>query len=567
MKKLALSDFEYHISAATRGTAQQLLTEGRVGGLREPERHYWMATVQDGEFVYETEAIISPSRINDFACDCWTDQRKSMCAHIAATLLQLRRFLLQSAEEKARKAREKAESQPELARFRIAKILESVPQDQLAEFVRNYARRDPNFALALKARFADALDTKGNPYRPLLATVLPKNRTQLRESDIKRVTKVVADLHARAAIAKQEGNMPVRFHISQAIFEQVAPIALLQPTASASRLDELLRDCAAPFFEILLEKGISPELREETWAFLLQLIGKEMIGPLLRRDFSLFVADLCKASPSRLSALQAYFVEAKPAPSQHLTETYLVALAKANKHKQALRIFEETLVEGLRPPMLTPVAHQAIMQLYYTECWPSVALIVDRVLERLPLDVARRMELDRIRLYVAEQMHDTATQARLLQAYFMRHGRRETFEQVKNVAGSDWPAVYAQFLEGAKKLGNPARIAQLLLFGGENIIFQAWLQEQNNAELTVDFADALSDEVMVVLLVPQFSNYLEEHFGRPGSEFVRDRLTALYRQKRFLPAKQIIARLIKAYPERVGLSETLNEIYAHKIGF
>ena len=98
MQKLWLKNFEFQINPATWNAAQDLGQAGRVKNLREIEKHFWVALVEDGEFNLETEIIITPHKIKAFTCECWAEGRRLMCPHIAAALLKIRQFLAQKAE-------------------------------------------------------------------------------------------------------------------------------------------------------------------------------------------------------------------------------------------------------------------------------------------------------------------------------------------------------------------------------------------------------------------------------------------------------------------------------------
>ncbi|MCB0577433.1 MAG: hypothetical protein KDC61_22930, partial [Saprospiraceae bacterium] len=100
MQKLWLKNFEHHISGTTWSTADDLVQAGSVKALREVEKHFWVALVEDEEGgPYEVEVMITPHKIKAFTCECWSAGRRLMCAHIAAALLKLRQFLEQKTEE------------------------------------------------------------------------------------------------------------------------------------------------------------------------------------------------------------------------------------------------------------------------------------------------------------------------------------------------------------------------------------------------------------------------------------------------------------------------------------
>jgi hypothetical protein len=218
-------------------------------------------------------------------------------------------------------------------------------------------------------------------------------------------------------------------------------------------------------------------------------------------------------------------------------------------------------LQGESGELWSTAARHALLELYYTQALEAAALIIDTVLERHQLPIIRRTELEKLRFHIAETTGDTERQLRYLQKILAQYGRYETFDHIRQLAGETWPTVLQDLLEYMKKDGTPTRIGQLLAWDGQKEVLALWLKEQQDLDLCIDFADVLADGDLVVLMQPLLAQHLEEHFGRPGSEYVRDYLGKILRQRRFLPVKQLIAQLSKQFPERVGLPETMNEIY------
>jgi hypothetical protein len=97
-----------------------------------------------------------------------------ICAHIAAALVKVRQFLAQRAEEK--KLKQVHSEHTEQNRLTVQSALEHATPEALESFVRNYAKRDRDFALALKTWFASSITATENPYALVLAAVFPKKK-------------------------------------------------------------------------------------------------------------------------------------------------------------------------------------------------------------------------------------------------------------------------------------------------------------------------------------------------------------------------------------------------------
>ena len=96
LKNLELELEERHLLVG-----EKLLEDGKVTKLSENERHLWIAQVEG----HETEVQISPSRVRACTCECGVFEQEKMCGHLAATLLALRRKLLDAAVPKEKKQR------------------------------------------------------------------------------------------------------------------------------------------------------------------------------------------------------------------------------------------------------------------------------------------------------------------------------------------------------------------------------------------------------------------------------------------------------------------------------
>ncbi|MBK9338688.1 MAG: hypothetical protein IPM98_20015 [Lewinellaceae bacterium] len=213
MQKLWLKNFEFQISPNTWNTAQDLVQAGAVRGLQEVEKHFWVASVMDGEQQYEIETIITPGKIKAFTCECWAEGRRLMCPHIAAGLFKVRQFLEQKTE--ARQVKESVVHQEKTGRLSVQNILESAEPEALSEFVRAYSRRDRDFALALKTWFAGAITDSDNPYLLVLDAALPRHAgtRALQNAEIRRLRNTLDDLENQLKNAANAANAPVVFRL------------------------------------------------------------------------------------------------------------------------------------------------------------------------------------------------------------------------------------------------------------------------------------------------------------------------------------------------------------------
>ncbi len=339
MQKLWLKNFEFHINPATWNAAQDLVQAGSVKNLREIEKHFWVALVEDGEFSVETEVIITPHKIKAFTCECWAEGRRLMCPHIAAALLKIRQFLVQKAEARQHIAETK-QSDP-AGRLTVQAVLDQADSAGLSDFVRAYARRDRDFALALKTWFAGNLSGAENPFVLLLDAALPRHggAQPLREPELRRLRKTLDDLDAQVVTAVEIGNARTVFQITTAILPKIA--ALLPKTADARR--EQLTEYGQKALRHLVQlptAQLSPELLEERRIVLFDFAASGHLPAELERDAIQFLSQAATGNDQLFKKISDLFDHTPfPAPPIVL-HLFLAALANRKRPAAVPRVLE-----------------------------------------------------------------------------------------------------------------------------------------------------------------------------------------------------------------------------------
>ena len=134
-----------------------------------------------------------------------------------------------------------------------------------------------------------------------------------------------------------------------------------------------------------------------------------------------------------------------------------------------------------------------------------------------------------------------------------------------------WPHLLQDLIAAANMQGNRERIALLLANESDITVFCAWLDQQDDSDLTLRYHQTLSNEFLLSHLSRIFSAHLDGHFGLPAAGFVRDRLMVLAQQGRVDLVREIMKQVILQHPERSGLKEALEEVWAklraRQVGF
>lgn len=152
-----LSDIELNVEDDILEQAELLEAGTAFKAFVEVEKNLWVARMDDVRGAIETEIQLVGAKVKSFTCDCDIFNKLTVCPHIAAALMVLRR---QKIIEKEKKDAQKANKKPtpeSPTKITIPFILKRIESAQLIEFIADYARQDKQFALALKTRFTGDL--------------------------------------------------------------------------------------------------------------------------------------------------------------------------------------------------------------------------------------------------------------------------------------------------------------------------------------------------------------------------------------------------------------------------
>lgn len=559
MQKLWLKDFELNINPAIAQAGQQLVSSGAVRALREVEKHFWVALVDDPEDdAREVEVIITPHKIKAFTCECWPPGRRLMCMHIAATLFKLRQFLEQKAEEK--RARAEAQANAEPGRLTTQQILEEVSPEALFGFVRDYARRDRDFALALKTQFAATVDSSHNPFLLLLDTAMPRSLstgTGSREADFRRLRKTLDELEQQMHAAGADHDYRRLFQISTAILEKIAPFL---GKITESKRDQLLHYCreALTALTSLNPETLSPELREGIWDKVFSLVERRIAAPELDRPIVRFLSETASADERRFERLHNLFDQTpRPAPAV-VVLLFLAVMSRRGLPGAAVRVLDDYAGQ---PALI----RYCIVELYYLHHWAAATEAAEHFLSRNIFNTSERRELEDLLLLIAEKSDDKERLCRLLRERFLKTGHFDYYERLKTHAGDRLPAERERLLDDLKQRADAQKLAAILAAEGEREALSGLLAESADLGFLQRYEDHFRGGDDRVFLQERYtailSAHLEGHFGRPASAYVREALQPLLAKGETQLVIDIVKALTAAFPERHTLPVELAELF------
>ena len=552
--KYWLKDFEHNISPATWETADQLCLSGSVRNLREIEPHFWVARVDIGDDSFETEVMITPQKIKAYSCECFTPGRRLMCVHIAAALLKIRQYLDKRAEERRIKA-ESAQSN-EISRITVQSVLGRAPSAEVEAFVRDYARRDRDFALALKTWFAGSVTEAENPYALVLDSVFPKTMlaTGYRDPDFRRIRKALDGLEVQLNMAASDGNFRGQFQISAAILTKTLP--------ALERLEGNRREALLHFCQLALEKiteisdrHLSVELRESAWQLIFDLGTSGLYPAEMQRTAIQFLSESA-ADAEKNELIRKLFDETPhPAPS-FLLELFLAALAVRKMPEAVPKVLEDFLE--------TPdLIRAAILQLYYLKHWEAVLQSGSHFLLRQIFDPKQQREVEDIMIFVAEQSGNKDIQIDLLRRRFMKSGNFEAFRKLKAVAAKTWPKLREKIVLELRARGEMNTLAAALAADEQFDELAQLLENEGNIAMLQRYESYFykgKSDFLRARYVGMLSKYLEVHFGAPAATYVRQRLAELNQNGQPELVLKIARELLNRFPDRPSLPDEFADL-------
>ncbi|MCB0579319.1 MAG: hypothetical protein KDD10_08440 [Phaeodactylibacter sp.] len=552
-----LQKLESHLDEGALFGGEQLLEAGAVDGLFELEKHLWLATVEG----YEVELKVSPSKVLGGTCDCERFAEEGMCEHLAAMMMALRRRQ-QAKKQHREKARKETQGPRKLT---TGIVLDNVNLEELADFVRDYAKANRNFAIALKARFASAvtgIDGK-EKYQQLLESTIKAVRKTDRSISVRgsqRLIKVLEELHQQAEQATLERDFVEVAFISQSIIEKITPI--LKKARGKQR--ELKRDVGRAFENLhrLLEKNPAPTLARSLWEYSLQeydkLVYRSNGADLLFFKLMVELAQEAGQQETLLEALrnyqEKYQEEGRPLAPLMLLE--LSALEKAGRPDEARRLMESNLTQ---PDVLLYAIQQAIAK----GQMPRVkALAITGLRFDLPAEVKARLE--EMLLQLAEQDEEPEEVNQYALKRFLDTQDFAYLEKARRAAGPDWPRQVEETLAYFQSFPySPSRrntIARILAEEGLLGRLMDYAEQVQSLDLIQEFSPYLIDshrERLLELYRRLLTDFLRNHLGRKTSQRIREALQRLHEIGAGSLAVLLVEEFRSQYPERHSLMEEL----------
>ncbi len=554
-----LNEIELHIDDSLVEQAEKLLEANAISQLIETEKHLWIATVED-DFSYEIEIQITPSKIKAYTCDCNAFAHKEVCTHITAGLLKLRKQ--QQRNEKKKKQPKKIKKPKKLT---TNSILKNINADDLIAFVRSYARDNRNFAIALKARFASAvnLEDSEEKYIQLMDTAINNAQTQASKISARAsavLHRFTTSLFEQAEDAIIEKNYAEGIFILKAIVLKIMP--LLKWMEGSKKDMILLINTCLNSFKSLIDADIAPQLRTLIWNFAFDQSRKSFYRNNKLEDsiYDLLLA-YANTSEKNQQIIAAIDDDLKSKTATENLNLLLIKMSLLEKEKR-MEEFQLLIKENLSNPNLLLVAVQKSLksqQLSYAKHLAKHGASISTEQEHLYRFKVSLLEIAKLQ----KKQSDIIKYAN---ECFLLGFELEYLLLLKQEV-KDWKStkeiLISQIQTLPFSLAKRDVLAAIFELEKDYPALLNYVSSTRSVDLLNKYSTILLDfdnEKTSVAYINILSEYLQNHIGRQAAVKVRTMLERLQINKEHKLVEKLLLHFRKEFSERHSLMEELNEL-------
>lgn len=556
-----LQNIEVYLDEESLLRGESLLESGSVEDMREVEKNLWVAKVHDGRR-YEVEVKLSPSRVMAATCDCDRYHDIGICEHLAATMFLLRR----RQQEKKQRRQAQQKSGKTTKKLTTGAVLDSVSHEELIAFVRQYAKTNRNFALALKTRFAPqvSVEESKDKYLQLLDSAISMARKvdhgiSFRGSQ--KIYKVLVEIEHQIEEAVANRYFRESFHMIQSIIEKITPIIKKidhKRVEIGEQLDHSFRSLKS-----IIQENPPPALLTEIWKYGLEECTKLRYRnqQLDRRFFQLLLSlavdrDQQEELAGKLDeVLRKYEYEGRNPAAILLLLLQILETMREQERIQAL--MDRYLGE---PDILLYAVRHAMQHQDYRKA----KLLADQG-RRKKLRPPVQAELEETLLHIAQAEGDKDAIVRLSIQRLLESYDVDYLANVAKICGDDWPRRREEIITQLRT--RPFTLEREELIGKVYARDQQWemllqhLTQTRSLELLRHFDRLLLPtrrQEVYQLYRQLLTEYLQNHLGPKPSGQIRMVLQHLENIKAGDLVEELVEQFRNKYPERHTLMEELS---------
>ncbi len=479
-----------------------------------------------------------------------------MCGHVAAGLIGLRRKRFEEAKEPRQNNKTKPLTYQKLT---VNAILDSVTQDELAAFVRSFARGNKQFSLALRAKFAAKVPLFDNheKFSQLLEAAIQSYRKandRISASGVIQLQKLLEELHGQADDALALEHYAECWAMLSAIVGRFSPI-LKKLDGDEEALKKHIQQTFSKIGQ-LTAQPLPPALQSEIRDF----CAAEFNRPAYRLNgFSGYLLRTWISLSKDLESLQEVLASldaelAKPKTDTAYQATLLLLKYELISRSALGEAMEAFTLECLAEPVKLLQLVDAISP---TGDFRPIKDLVEKGF-RLISDESIKTQLEPILLHIAQMDGKKDVIATIARQKFLETRDFSYYDQCKAHHEGNWGTFVKRLLADLVRRydfrQNIGTIATILGIEARHDDLLKLLHEQQSLDLLVKFDQYLlkTKPIEVAQLYELLlKNYLADHLGLKASQKMRNVFEHLDNQGAMAISIRLLNAMKTAFPNRI----------------
>ena len=538
-KNIDLSFIESELDEEIYMLAEEIIDNRLVLHLTEKKKNKWDALVSDQGMRHTVQVWVVANKVKSYQCTCPSSNGESICAHIGATLIELRKTLLDAQIREQNQVSSRSRSRT----LDTRSLMSHISKDELVDFIQGKARKDRNFKLLFQASFIKKISRKDlNSFVESTFPVLTKANEKIAASKLKAYVDITEELIKHVKNLLSEGNLIEAHELIYLLLKKSFYVKHHLSTEKSRFIKmhkELLKDFAglydlieAPEYraaivdqvDLLLETSyISAELPEEQEIWIKQIIFHD--------------------EPEKLALLaKSYLSRGKQEyNSYYFIKTVLLLLTEEKEERlKAIEYMDGQekyrIIQYVVRQKHLPIVHQVLFDFYlYSELsHPLAKAIIEHIV------VPKEQQSD----FISRTID-----------YYTRFNESAYLEGLDNL-GLDRGVYLDIILSSLEERAEISAIIKMHLYYENFDACISLLSEHLSWSLLTDFDEKLLEvrpKQLYDLYYQMIKNYVDDHFG----EFAREFSNRAFVRLNNLGHREMITRLkvaLKAvYPDRKSL--------------
>ncbi len=555
-----LKNIELNVNDEILQGGERLIDSNGLKRLEEFEKNLWVSQIIDGT-TYEVEVMLVGQNVKATTCDCEKASSKDICVHIAATLLSI---IAVKKQEKAK--RKPSRSTPTIPKkLTTASILKSVSSEELNDFLRDYARNNKAFSLALKARFVGKVEILNDveKYGQLIQSCInsvSKNSRKISLTGMRQILAMLTELHDQVDKNIAIKNYLEAFSISKAIFNNIIPI--LQREAEGKKNLNIAISKQFLSFKDLAVSKIPPALSEAIWNYTCDRFLNSLFFTYEIPDQFLSILQIMGTTKDRqihlIDVIDKAIVEGTllQHTAVNLVSTKIAFLEKLGQEKMIEQVVNENLAH-------LDILILAVENALRSNNYKRGKQLAFSGLQKEP-NTHQKAMLQEYLLEISILENDMEATYEFAIARFTSTYDFTFFEMAKKAVTNNWPSVRATLIE-QMKLGK-------FSIEKRNVVAKIYAEEKMFDELINYISNIRSLELLQKYDVQLFEfnsnktnklytkiigSFLRSHIGRQTSVKVRSTIAHLEKLDHKILAKELVRMCRDNFAERHSLMEEL----------